>query len=94
MSVLVAHVVYMQAVWNETLAAVNMAAVWERKEYFESIRAHERRSAKAFGVDSVFTTSHLSLSGAYVQFLQVRPASAHQTHHRVVGHVSFFLASW
>lgn len=61
----------MQTVWHETLAAVNMAAVWERKKHFEGVGDHERRSANAFGVDSVFTTSHLSLSGAYIQFLKV-----------------------
>ena len=62
----------MQAVWHDTLSAVNMASVWERKRHFEELREHERRAATAFGVDSVFTTSHLSLSGAYIQFLRVR----------------------
>lgn len=65
------HTEYMQAVWQETLSAVNMTAVRERKTHFEAVRDHETRSAKAFGIDSVFTTSHLSLSGAYIRFLQV-----------------------
>lgn len=63
----------MQAVWTDTLAKVDMAAVWARKKHFEEVRTLERSSASAFGVDSVFSTSHLSLSGAYIEFLRVRP---------------------
>lgn len=60
--------------WPEVLAAVDVGLVWERKAHFERVRELEASAAASLGVASVFTSHRLSLSTAYLDFLQVRAA--------------------
>jgi hypothetical protein len=50
-----------------------MTLVWRRQQEQERLAAAEVAVARALGLHSVFAGPHLSLSHAYLQFLEVCP---------------------
>lgn len=73
-----------EGTWVEVLAGVDVGLVWERKRQLERVRVLEARAAAACGIAAVFTTHRLSLSSAYLGFLEVRQTRRLLLLHKVV----------
>lgn len=60
-----------ETAWPDVLAAVDVGLVWERRRQFDAVREMEASAARAVGVATIFSSHRLSLSRAYLDFLQV-----------------------